>query len=188
MFANFLACDTCLFTPWLNVGVNKQLIAVALTILFVLTACSSQSDSSPSTTPMVTKSASPAPSESISDPCAVLDQMQASLSTAFEELFANPDPVTAFEAEFDNQITLVDSLMDSLQGDSAEQQQLQADLDAAVFGKDEALRKFSDAQESDSGLSQTLGMADAALSASDALISAQRVVEGLGTQLMCDQP
>ena len=75
-------------------------------------------------TPMVTESASPAPSENVGDSCAILDQMQASLSTAVADLVANPDLATAFETEFDNQVVLLTDLVSSLQGDSAEQQQL----------------------------------------------------------------
>ena len=135
---------------------------------------------------MVTESASPAPSESVGDPCAVLDQMQASLSTAVAGLVANPDLVTAFETEFDNQVALLNDLVSSLQGDSADQQQLQVDLDAALLAKDEALNKFNDAQEAENAFSQALGMADAALSARHAVTSAQRVLDALGNQLMCD--
>jgi|TARA_B110000285_G_scaffold91937_1_gene105277 hypothetical protein len=170
------------------VWVRKQLIAVALTIPFVLSACSSESESSPSVTPMVTESASPAPSENVGDSCAILDQMQASLSTAVADLVTNPDLVTAFETEFDNQVVLLTDLVSSLQGESAEQQQLRMDLDAALLAKDEALNKFNDAQEAENSFSQALGMADAALSARDAVKSAQRVLDALGNQLMCDQP
>ncbi len=97
---------TAMFTC-LNDQVRKQFSAVALTILFVLTACSSQSESSPSMTPIVTKSASPSPSEIINDSCAVLNQMQTSLSTAVTGLVTNPDLVTAFEKELDNQVVLL---------------------------------------------------------------------------------
>ena len=97
-------------------------------------------------TPTVTESASPVPGENVGDPCAVLDQMQASLSTAVVDLLANPDLATAFETEFDNQVALLNDLVSSLQGDSTEQQQLQVDLDAALLAKDEALNKFNEAQ------------------------------------------
>jgi hypothetical protein len=72
-------------------------------------------------TPTVSKSATPAPAESAGDPCAVLYQMQASLSTAITDLVANPDLVTVFESEFDNQVALLEDLIESLQGESAEQ-------------------------------------------------------------------
>ena len=139
-------------------------------------------------TPTATESAGPVPSENSGDPCAVLDKMQASLSTAVVDLIANPDLATAFETEFDNQVALLNDLVSSLQGDSAEQQQLQVDLDAALLAKDEALNKFNEAQEAESALSQALGMADAALSARDAVTSAQRVLDTVGNQLTCDQP
>ena len=58
-------------------------------------------------TPMVSESATPTQSEIASDPCVVLDQMQASLSTAVADLVANPDLVTAFEKEFDNQVAFL---------------------------------------------------------------------------------
>jgi len=170
---------------------TQRIIAVALTIPFVLSACSSESESSPSMTPITptaTESAGPVPSENSGDPCAVLDKMQASLSTAVVDLIANPDLATAFETEFDNQVALLNDLVSSLQGDSAEQQQLQVDLDAALLAKDEALNKFNEAQEAESALSQALGMADAALSARDAVTSAQRVLDAVGNQLTCDQP
>ncbi|MGB4734714.1 MAG: hypothetical protein WBH19_10125 [Candidatus Nanopelagicales bacterium] len=167
---------------------TQRIIAVALTIPFVLSACSSESESSPSMTPTATESAGPVPSENSGDPCAVLDKMQASLSTAVVDLIANPDLATAFETEFDNQVALLNDLVSSLQGDSAEQQQLQVDLDAALLAKDEALNKFNEAQEAESALSQALGMADAALSARDAVTSAQRVLDAVGNQLTCDQP
>lgn len=114
--------------------------------------------------------------------------MQASFSTAVADLVTNPDLVTAFETEFDNQVVLLTDLVSSLQGDSAEQQQLRVDLDAALLAKDEALNKFNDAQEAENSFSQALGIADAALSARDAVKSAQRVLDALGNQLMCDQP
>ena len=139
-------------------------------------------------TPTATESAGPVPSENVGDSCAILDQMQASLSTAVADLVTNPDLVTAFETEFDNQVVLLTDLVSSLQGDSAEQQQLRMDLDAALLAKDEALNKFNDAQEAENSFSQALGMADAALSARDAVKSAQRVLDALGNQLMCDQP
>ena len=139
-------------------------------------------------TPTVTESASPVPSENVGDPCAVLDQMQASLSKAVVDLLANPDLATAFETEFDNQVALLNDLVSSLQGDPTEQQQLQVDLDAALLAKDEALNKFNEAQEAENALSQALGMADAALSARDAVTSAQRVLVAVGKQLTCDQP
>ncbi len=177
---------TAMFTC-LNGRVRTQLIAVALTIPFVLTACSSQSDSSPSMTPMVTESVSPQASASSSDSCAVLDQMQSSLSTAVTDLIANPDLVTAFEKEFDNQVGLLDDLVASMQGDSGEAQQLQTDLDTAVLAKDEALNTFNDAQQADNAFSKVLGMADAARSASDAMSAAEQVLVDLSAQLQCTQ-
>jgi len=118
--------------------VHKQLIAVASIIPFMLVACSSQSESSPVMTPMATQSASPQPS--VSDSCAVLEQMQVSLSTAVSDLIANPDLVTEFETEIDNQVALLNDLVSSLQGDSVEGQQLQTDLDAVVLAKDKAVK------------------------------------------------
>ncbi len=176
---------TAMFTC-LNDQVRKQFSAVALAILLVLTACSSQSDPSPSVTPMVTESANPSPSEIINDSCAVLEQMQTSLSTEVTDLVTNPDLVTAFEKEFNNQVVLLDDLIVSLQGDSAEAQQLQADLDAAVFAKDEVLNKFNDAQQDDNALSKILDMADAALSARDAASAAGQVLNELSIQLQCN--
>ncbi len=178
MLAHLMSC--------LNVRVRKQLIAVALAIPLVLTACSSQSESSSSMTPMVTESASPSPSEIINDSCAVLDQMQTSLSTAVTDLVTNPDLVTAFEKEFDNQVALLDDLIVSLQGDSAEAQQLQTDLDAAVLAKDEVLNKFNGAQQDDNALSKILGMTDAGFSARDAVSAAGQVLNELSIQLQCN--
>ncbi len=74
----------------------------------------------------------------------------------------------------------------SLQGDSAEAQQLQADLDAAVLAKDEVLNKFNDAQQDDNALSKILDMADAALSARDAVSAAGQVLNELSIQLQCN--
>ena len=96
---------------------TQRIIAVALAIPFVLSACSSESESSPPMTPITptaTESASPVPSENSGDPCAVLDKMQASLSTAVVDLIANPDLATAFETEFDNQVALLNDLVSSL--------------------------------------------------------------------------
>ena len=160
-------------------------MALVLVAPLVLSACSSQSESSPSITPMVTESATPTQSEIASDPCAVLDQMQASLSTAVADLAANPDLVTAFEKEFDNQVAFLDDLIASFQGDSAEQQKLQRDLDAALSFKDEALNKFNEARAEDNFISKTLGLADAALSARDAVSAAELVLTGLDMQFQC---
>lgn len=134
---------------------------------------------------MASESAVPQLSESMKDPCEVLDEMQLSLSTAVGDLVANPDLSTAFEAEFENQVALLNDLIGSLQGDSAEQQQLQTDLDLAVLAKEDALRTFTDAQQSDNAFAVTLGMADAALLARDAVIAAEKVINDLNGQLQC---
>jgi len=111
--------------------------------------------------------------------------MQSSLSTAVSELMANPDLATAFEAEFDKQAALLLDLISSLHGDSVEGQKLQADLDAAVLAKEAAVNTFNDAQQADNAFSKTLGMADAALSAGDALSASQQVLVDLSAQLQC---
>lgn len=162
---------------------HKKLIAVASIIPFLLVACSSQSESSPVMTPMATQSASPQPS--VSDSCAVLEQMQVSLSTAVSDLIANPDLVTEFETEIDNQVVLLNDLVSSLQGDSVEGQQLQTDLDAVVSAKDKAVQIFNDAQQEDNAFSKTLGMANAALTARDAVSAAGQVLADIGAQLQC---
>ena len=134
-------------------------------------------------TPMATQSASPQPS--VSDSCAVLEQMQVSLSTAVSDLIANPDLVTEFETEIDNQVALLNGLVSSLQGDSVEGQQLQTDLDAVVSAKDKAVQIFNDAQQEDNAFSKTLGMANAALAARDAVSAAGQVLADIGAQLQC---
>ena len=134
-------------------------------------------------TPMATQSASPQPS--VSDSCAVLEQMQVSLSTAVSDLIANPDLVTEFETEIDNQVVLLNDLVSSLQGDSVEGQQLQTDLDAVVLAKDKAVQIFNDAQQEDNAFSKTLGMANAALTARDAVSAAGQVLADIGAQLQC---
>lgn len=134
-------------------------------------------------TPMATQSASPQPS--VSDSCAVLEQMQVSLSTAVSDLIANPDLVTEFETEIDNQVVLLHDLVSSLQGDSVEGQQLQTDLDAVVLAKDKAVQIFNDAQQEDNAFSKTLGMANAALTARDAVSAAGQVLADIGAQLQC---
>ena len=134
-------------------------------------------------TPMATQSASPQPS--VSDSCAVLEQMQVSLSTAVSDLIANPDLVTEFETEIDNQVALLNDLVSSLQGDSVEGQQLQTDLDAVVLAKDKAVQIFNDAQQEDNAFSKTLGMANAALAARDAVSAAGQVLADIGAQLKC---
>lgn len=134
-------------------------------------------------TPMATQSASPQPS--VSDSCAVLEQMQVSLSTAVSDLIANPDLVTEFETEIDNQVALLNDLVSSLQGDSVEGQQLQTDLDAVVSAKDKAVKIFNDAQQEDNAFSKTLGMANAALTARDAVSAAGQVLADIGAQLQC---
>ncbi len=132
---------------------------------------------------MATQSASPQPS--VSDSCAVLEQMQVSLSTAVSDLIANPDLVTEFETEIDNQVALLNDLVSSLQGDSVEGQQLQTDLDAVVLAKDKAVQIFNDAQQEDNAFSKTLGMANAALTARDAVSAAGQVLADIGAQLQC---
>ena len=134
-------------------------------------------------TPMVTQSASPQPS--VSDSCAALEQMQVSLSTAVSDLIANPDLVTEFETEIDNQVALLNDLVSSLQGDSVEGRQLQTDLDAVVLAKDKAVQIFNDAQQEDNAFSKTLGMANAALTARDAVSAAGQVLADIGAQLQC---
>lgn len=122
---------------------------------------------------------------SANDSCAVLDDMQSSLSTAVTDLIAQPNLVTAFEKEFDNQVAFLNDLVASMQGDSPEAQQLQTDLDAAVLAKDAAVSTFNDAQQADNAFSKTLGMADAALSAGDAVSAAVQVLVDLSAQLQC---
>jgi hypothetical protein len=173
--------------------VHKQLIALALVLPLLLSGCASENsaldDSNLSSDPAATDTAvepsNPQSSVVASDPCDVLDQMQASLSTAVTDLIANPDLVTAFETEFDNQVILLNDLIESLQGDTAEQKKLQADIDAAVTAKNDAVQKFNDAQLEDNILSKTLGMADAALSARDAVTAAEQVLVDLNGQLQC---
>lgn len=98
---------------------------------------------------MVSESGSPQVGGSANDSCAVLDDMQSSLSTAVTDLIAQPNLVTAFEKEFDNQVAFLNDLVASMQGDSPEAQQLQTDLDAAVLAKDAAVSTFNDAQQAD---------------------------------------
>jgi len=164
---------------------NKQFIAVALAVPFLLIACSSQSEAKPSLTPTVGASSSPESRVGAHDSCAVLDQMQSSLSTAVSELVANPDLATAFEAEFDKQVVLLFDLISSLHGDMVKGQQLQADLDSAVLAKDAAVNTFNDARQANNAFSKALGMADAALSAGDAVGAAQEVLVDLSGQLHC---
>jgi hypothetical protein len=111
--------------------------------------------------------------------------MQVSLSTAVSDLIANPDLVTEFETEIDNQVALLNDLVSSLQGDSVEGQQLQTDLDAVVSAKDKAVKIFNDAQQEDNAFSKTLGMANAALTARDAVSAAGQVLADIGAQLQC---
>jgi hypothetical protein len=168
--------------------VHKQLVALALAVPLLLTACSEQNSEQTSTQSDVNTSVEPAnpePSKNTSDACAVIDQMQSSLSTAVTDLVENPDFVTAFNSEFDNQVILLIKLIESLQGDTPEQQKLRADLDAAVSAKDDAVQKFNDAQLEENAFSKTLGMADAALSARDAVVAAEKVLTGLTGQLQC---
>jgi len=131
------------------------------------------------------ESANPQGRSDTSDACAVLDQMQLSLSTAVTDLVANPDLVAAFGAEFDNQVALLNDLVESLQGDSLEQQNLQTNLDLAVSAKDDAVKTFNDAQQEDNVFAKTLGMAKAALSARDAVTAAERLLVDLNGQLQC---
>ena len=96
----------------------KQLVALALAVPLLLTACSEQNSEQNSTQSEVNTSVEPAnpePSTNTSEACAVIDQMQSSLSTAVTDLVENPDFVTAFNAEFDNQVVLLIKLIESLQ-------------------------------------------------------------------------
>jgi hypothetical protein len=111
--------------------------------------------------------------------------MQLSLSTAVTDLVANPDLVAAFGSEFDNQVALLNDLVESLQGDSPGQQNLQTNLDLAVSAKDDAVKTFNDAQQEDNVFAKTLGMAKAALSARDAVTAAERLLVDLNGQLQC---
>ncbi len=173
--------------------VHKQLIAIALALPLLISACSAQNSplsdlnlsSEPAVSDTAVESANPQSSAAASDACAVLDQMQSSLSTAVTDLIANPDLVSTFDTEFDNQVVLLNDLIESLQGDSAEQQKFQADLDAAVLAKEEAVKTFNDAQLEENVFSKTLGMADAALLARDAVTAAEQVLVDLNGQLQC---
>jgi hypothetical protein len=167
------------------VAVHKQLIAFTLTVPLLLTACSSQNDSNPLSSPMASESASPEVNTATNDACAVIDQMQLSLSTAVTDLIANPDLVTAFNTEFDNQVALLNDLVESLQGGSPEQQKSQSDLEAALSAKEDAVEIFNEAQQEDNVLSKTLGLANAALSARDAVTAAEQVLSNLTGQLQC---
>jgi hypothetical protein len=142
--------------------------------------------SDPAETDTAVEPSNPQSTAAASDPCAVLDQMQSSLSTAVTDLIANPDLVSAFSSEFDNQVVLLNDLVESLQSDTAEQQKLQTDLDAAVTAKDDAVQKFNDAQSEENAFTKTLGMADAALSARDAVTAAEKVLSDLTGQLQCE--
>lgn len=185
------------FTPWscpcFNISVHKQLIALAIALPLLLSGCVSENSalddpnlsSDPAATDTAVEPSNPQSSVVASDPCDVLDQMQSSLSTAVTDLIANPDLVTAFETEFDNQVVLLNELIEALQGDTAEQQKLQADLDAAVLAKEEAVKTFNEAQLEENAFAKTLGMADAALSARDAVTAAEQVLVDLNGQLQC---
>ncbi len=172
---------------------HKKLIALALALPLLLSACSAQNsvlnDTNLSSDQAVPDTAAepsnPQSSAAASDPCDVLDQMQSSLSSAVTDLIANPDLVSAFSSEFDNQVVLLNDLVESLQGDTAEQQKFRADLDAAVMAKNDAVQKFNDAQLEENAFSKTLGMADAALSARDAVTAAEKVLTNLTGQLQC---
>ena len=172
---------------------NKQFIAVVLSLPLLLSACSAQNsaldDMDPSSDPAATETAvepaNPQSSAESSDTCAVLDQMQLSLSTAVTDLADNPDLVSAFNSEFDNQVVLLNDLVESLRGDTAEQQKFEADLDEAILAKNDAVKKFNDAQSEENAFSKTLGMADAALSAGSAVTAAQSVLTDLTGQLQC---
>lgn len=111
--------------------------------------------------------------------------MQLSLSTAVTDLVANPDLVSTFDAEFAKQVALLNDLINSLQGDSPEQQKLQADLETALRAKEDAVTIFNEAQIEDNVFSKTLGMAKAALSAGEAVSAAEQVLSGLTGQLQC---
>ena len=172
---------------------RKKLVALALALPLLLSACSTQNSalndvnlsSDPAETDTAVEPSNPQSSAAASDACAVLDQMQSSLSTAVTDLIANPDLVSAFNSEFDNQVILLNELGKSLQGNTAEQQKFQTDLDAAVTAKNDAVKKFNDAQSEENAFSKTLGMADAALSARDAVTAAQSVLTDLTGQLQC---
>lgn len=136
-------------------------------------------------TDMPVESASPQGNTDTKDACSVLEEMQLSLSNAVTDLIANPDLVAAFDREFDNQVALLNDLVESLQGDSPEQQKLQTDLAAAVSAKEDALKIFNEAQQEDNVFSKTLGLADAALSVRDAVTAAEQVLGDLTGQLQC---
>ena len=80
---------------------------------------------------------------------------------------------------------MLNDLVESLRGDTAEQQKFEADLDEAILAKNDAVKKFNDAQSEENAFSKTLGMADAALSAGSAVTAAQSVLTDLTGQLQC---
>jgi hypothetical protein len=63
---------------------------------------------------------------------------------------------------------------------------LQLDLDAALLAKDDALNKFNSAQQEENVINKTLGIADAALSARDAVGAAEQVLADLNVVSQCN--
>lgn len=108
------------------------------------------------------------------------------LTNSIGRFIADPtqDAATALEAEFDVQLQLLQLLVASVESERASDQ-LTTDLNNAVAQKDEALSKFSEAQQGGNVLEQGLLLGSAAISAQNAIDSAQSVLTQLSAELQC---
>lgn len=169
------------------------LVSVIAIGAFILTGCSQVTDTvlGTSESSAATESApladpTVAPSATPSDPCSIVDSMGQELSNSVGRFIEDPtqDAATALEAEFDIQMQFLQLLVASVESGSASDQ-LTTDLNNAVAQKDEALSKFTEAQQSGNVLEQGLLLGSAALAAQNAIDSAQSVLTQLSAELQC---
>ena len=172
---------------------KSVLIVLVTSGALILTGCSQITDTvlGSGTSPTATQSApasEPAkdPATAPDDPCAVIDSMGQELTNSVGRFIADPsqDAATALQTEFDIQMQLLRSLIDSVESTTASDQ-LTSDLNTAIAQKDEALSKFNESQQGGNILEQGLLLGAAAIAAQNSINSAQAVLTQLSQELQC---
>ncbi len=175
-----------------------KLPAILLGSVFVLalSSCSQISESLSIPGSSVSEPSAPEPSvpvvspgDPITDPCAVIASMEQQFSQSVAGFVADPsqDALVFLENEFNTQVELLYTLIESSNSDPNSQEQVNSELDNAISQKDEAVRQYTESTQTDNILQKGVLLAGAVVAAQDAVATAQGVVEGLGTQLACTE-
>ena len=129
-----------------------------------------------------------APGDPITDPCAVVASMEQQFGQSVAAFVTDPsqDALTFLENEFNTQVELLYTLIDTVDSDPASQDQINSDLENAISQKDEAIRQFTESTQTDNILQKGVLLAGAVVAAQDAVSTAQGVLGNLSTQLACN--